>query len=887
MKIIQAKCHQAIQQVKFLPLTGGGSNTSSESSTTSQNENSSTNSNTSSQSSSTVDLTPLSAPEGVVANSITGGYTIAFANVDGANSYEAKFVNGKTFEEVETLQTITNGGNLDLTSLDEGYAYKVYVRAKGDGEKTSDSMWSSTYGIVNVGEIAMQAPQEEETIAYADGEANLRLNAYSFYNDDGVTVSSHTVKDKEATFKFTPKGEGNAWAFQIYYKNTTLVKGKTYNLTYKLNTTKAGDITVKTSSEEAKVTLIQGDNDINIQVTENDLASLKIIVPAAFATNEEVTFKVIDPTWKEPSASELENGGEVTPINGTKIEGAGVMLYFNTEDIEMTAENSSKYQVGEVNCDDETVEYGDVKEITDFNWGEKKARVYFTMKAGLPADDNKVRTFTAQILGESKYYTIKAIFRGSKYVIRTEIEQGDEASSISTKDTYKYNNDNNVTVTDHYALGNTAYFTFNKTDEVTSNALDVFYKKDGNTNEQKYTLTFKVFSNVAVTKEDAKVLVNGEAIALTANEWNDITLDYTEKDNEASFHLEVKGDYVTEEVNLQIDNLKWKEFSEVKAAYELSIYRVDGAWFGIELHWEDDNDAFNDDTINTNNLSVKLECNDHEISLSSIMDLNIVNRQEKYIKTGLSFANAEFASTKATLTLEFLTKGGKFKRVVAVIDFSSGNSVDSLEVTELSISSHTVSFDLNYDNAPAFNETRIVYETKTYGELPTPTSAPEGKTFDGWYTDKDAGEKITSSSIVEETSDHTLYAHWVEKQDYVVEALPYDKGADIGIKLTWDNDELKPVSFTNDNCTFEVTITSSGKKLGYNSNIQEHFFDVIINDKDASVKIHLESAEFQNQACTFKMTFKTTSKKTYEITGNLVATNSTLEYTNVKVTAQS
>lgn len=834
-------------------------------------------------------LTPLAAPEGVVANTISGGYNIAFSNVSNANGYEAKFVNGKTYEELQTFKTVTNGGALDLTSIPEGFAYKVYVRAKGDGTTTSDSPWSTTFGVVNVGTIVMQAPESEEEIAYIEGEdTGLRYNAYSFYNDEGASVSSHTVKKDTATFTFTPVGEGNAWAFQIFYKNTNLVKGKTYNLTYKLNTTKAGNITIKDATGEQKRTLIQGDNEINIQVKEDDKASLKIIVPATFATNEEVTFKVIDPQWKEPSTAELQDGGSITPLEDTKIEGAGVMLYFNTENIEMTQENSSKYSVGALTCDDEAVEFADTKEISDFNWDGKKARVYFTLKAGFAADDNNVRTFTAQILGEKKFYTIKAMFRGTKYVVKEEIESGDETSSISSKNKFKYSSDTNVTMSEHYTLGNAAYFTFSKSQTVSGNTLDVFYKNEGNQNGQQYTLTFKLFVSVAATVEDEKVLVNGKAIALSANEWNNVSVEYTESDSEASLHLEVKGDLLTDDaISLQIDNLKWKEYSEVKAAYELSVYKAEGAWFGIQLNWQDDNDAFNDTTINTNNLSVKLECNNHEIALQSIMDGPTVNVEDKYIKTGLSFANAEFANNKATLTLEFLAKSGKFKHIVATIDFANGNTVDNLEISELEISSHTVSFDLNYDSAPQFDETRIVYENKTYGDLPTPSQAPEGKTFDGWYTEKEAGEKITPTSIVQKTSDHTLYAHWAEKQDYVVEAI-YCSGADVGIKLKWEDAGLKPVNFNTDNFTFEVTITAlNNKKLGLNPTTNPPTYEEVINDNEAQVKIHLESAEFINNASTFKMTIKTTSNKTYEISGDLIATNSTLEYSNVKVTALS
>lgn len=53
--------------------------------------------------------------------------------------------------------------------------------------------------------------------------------------------------------------------------------------------------------------------------------------------------------------------------------------------------------------------------------------------------------------------------------------------------------------------------------------------------------------------------------------------------------------------------------------------------------------------------------------------------------------------------------------------------------------------------------------TATYGSkynfLPTPTRTG-GYNFDGWYTEKTGGTKITSDTTVTTTKDHILYAHW-------------------------------------------------------------------------------------------------------------------------------
>ena len=68
----------------------------------------------------------------------------------------------------------------------------------------------------------------------------------------------------------------------------------------------------------------------------------------------------------------------------------------------------------------------------------------------------------------------------------------------------------------------------------------------------------------------------------------------------------------------------------------------------------------------------------------------------------------------------------------------------------------TINFDSN--NGICSLRNKVISYKNIYGILPTPTK--NGCTFEGWYTKKDGGEKITADSIVTVTSDQTLYAHW-------------------------------------------------------------------------------------------------------------------------------
>jgi len=68
---------------------------------------------------------------------------------------------------------------------------------------------------------------------------------------------------------------------------------------------------------------------------------------------------------------------------------------------------------------------------------------------------------------------------------------------------------------------------------------------------------------------------------------------------------------------------------------------------------------------------------------------------------------------------------------------------------------YTLSFDPNGGTVNPTSKT--VSYGSPYGDLPTPTKS--GNTFLGWYTEKDGGTKVSSTTIMG-SSNVTLYAHW-------------------------------------------------------------------------------------------------------------------------------
>ena len=75
----------------------------------------------------------------------------------------------------------------------------------------------------------------------------------------------------------------------------------------------------------------------------------------------------------------------------------------------------------------------------------------------------------------------------------------------------------------------------------------------------------------------------------------------------------------------------------------------------------------------------------------------------------------------------------------------------------------TLNVDFVHFSATNCSDKKVV-SGNTYGTLPTPQRP--GFVFDGWYTALNGGTKVTSSTKVTATTNHTLYAHWKTQTVY-------------------------------------------------------------------------------------------------------------------------
>ncbi len=307
-------------------------------------------------------LSQLPAPEGVVVSEpAEGGHVIAFAAVNGASGYTVVYVDTKTGQEV-AREDITRPGDKMTASLEDG-TYKVMVIAKGDGTTSSDSVLSSSFAYLVVGEIEQVDPNTRVEIGFGE-EANLPLNEYVYWNDQWWVGSSVTVHEaymyqNEIIFDYEYAAESSTdWGFQVFYKNAALSQGKTYFLSMNINSEDAVNIRLNNQS----FSLVAGDNEISVEYIEGGAAAASLAMQLDKSADLRNVVKLTNVTWTSKDGTGNGGnsgntggdtgevpGGEVvdgTPINldltKTKMVGAGIHVYFadkpqiNVGDINVT-----------------------------------------------------------------------------------------------------------------------------------------------------------------------------------------------------------------------------------------------------------------------------------------------------------------------------------------------------------------------------------------------------------------------------------------------------------------------------------------------------------------------------------------------------------------------
>ena len=133
--------------------------------------------------------------------------------------------------------------------------------------------------------------------------------------------------------------------------------------------------------------------------------------------------------------------------------------------------------------------------------------------------------------------------------------------------------------------------------------------------------------------------------------------------------------------------------------------------------------------------------NSSAFSITSITSTSITNGYKYTINAKAGSFNGEASiSLKAGMVFD-----------------ENGNSNVSVKSSNIKIeNSVIVTFDPN--GGSVTTNTKAVNYNSAYGDLPTPTRT--GYRFDGWYTSATGGTVVNNTTIVTNSSAHTLYAHW-------------------------------------------------------------------------------------------------------------------------------
>lgn len=140
---------------------------------------------------------------------------------------------------------------------------------------------------------------------------------------------------------------------------------------------------------------------------------------------------------------------------------------------------------------------------------------------------------------------------------------------------------------------------------------------------------------------------------------------------------------------------------------------------------------------------------DRSATKSITVKTGVKSYRYKYTNNSNDTSITTSNSTSTTSTSLSYSNGYKYL-VVAAVD-GSGNIGDSTVVTLKS----TITFNANGGSVSP--TTKTINQCDTIGTLPTPTK--EGYTFLGWYTDDINGSKVSSSTVVNQST-LVLYAHW-------------------------------------------------------------------------------------------------------------------------------
>lgn len=169
-------------------------------------------------------------------------------------------------------------------------------------------------------------------IQHIDSEGeSVGIDGWSYYGVGGtVSVAKYFAEGDKAVITFNNTGK-DWWAVQLYYNTDTVTRGKAYEISLKLNSTKAGDILFYADADNVIKTLVEGDNDIKFTfVIPTDAATRAIFRINMGVPNTpfgEATFTITNLEFTE--AKPVADGTQEHPFSVDDVLAIGEKLASN------------------------------------------------------------------------------------------------------------------------------------------------------------------------------------------------------------------------------------------------------------------------------------------------------------------------------------------------------------------------------------------------------------------------------------------------------------------------------------------------------------------------------------------------------------------------------
>lgn len=253
------------------------------------------------------------------------------------------------------------------------------------------------------------------------------------------------------------------------------------------------------------------------------------------------------------------------------------------------------------------------------------------------------------------------------------------------------------------------------------------------------------------------------------------------------------------------------------APYEIQFIENDagaGAWLGLKISWTDSNYAIKDYSDVSATLISNVGGVNYSATISQI--LTQIELNDSYVYMNVVWGAAHFRSAACfenTLELEITTSSYIVSTtyVTGSLQHAGQNSIYELTYVsheETELKKYNVTYVLN-DGTDTIYQSIAQIQGKAYN-LPTTNPSREGYKFAGWYTASENGDKISSTTIANISSDTTIYAQWESTAStiYDISTIRY-QGNQIWFSLYWIDDQYDITEFSSVSNVFTVDMNAT------------------------------------------------------------------------------